>query len=111
MSTPGGTVPATMNCSRCGAPNFRFACERCSLLTPAAAMAAADIFETLKGHRVHGAKVGDALKRRGFAPEDVGAILIALRLASRRGWSFPLWDRLRVTWYQWRRHMAEKGKE
>jgi len=59
------------NCPRCGARNFRFACERCSLLAPAAALAVAAVLRTVPAP-ITIEKVRAALERRGtFKPEDV----------------------------------------
>lgn len=89
-----------MNCPRCGAPDFRFACERCSLLTPAAAKALLDVTQAIEHARTlfSAAAVRVGLKRCGtFDPEDIEGILRAVRLAPLRpGGSFPLWDRLRA---------------
>jgi hypothetical protein len=88
-----------MNCPRCGAANFRFACRRCSLLTPAACEALLPILETVKGSIVSAAKVRADLERQGtFAVEDVEVILSAIRLNPKPGLSFPLWDYLRALW-------------
>lgn len=94
------------DCPRCGAKNFRFACERCSLLTPAAIDALSTILETAQQTNsiITERQVRAALEVRGtFNPDDVEGILRALRLAQpRQGLSFPLWDRLRVMWHRWR---------
>jgi len=92
------------NCPRCGARNFRFACERCSLLAPAAALAVAAVLRTVPAP-ITIEKVRAALERRGtFKPEDVESILRVIRTAQpTQGFSFPLWDRLRALWHR-RRH-------
>ena len=86
-------------CPRCGARNFRFACEHCSLLAPAAALAVASVLRTVPAP-ITIEKARAALERRGtFEPEDVESILHVIRTAQpKQGFSFPLWDRLRAMW-------------
>ena len=90
-----------MNCPRCDTPNFRFACEGCGLLCPSAAKAAGEILEALdlEGSILSATAMRAGLQRsRRFEPEDVEAILRALRLMERQGLSFPLWGRMPAKW-------------